>query len=417
MLLKKSFLLLHSLILTTIFADEICQTTSNELLKHLLAGHPSIKMSQEIVKGAQERIDSAYWGFFPTPSVDISAKDKDQYTTVARLDQPIWTGGKLTSRYDMATSKEQENIYELQETSYQLIENFLSVLESYFQAKTNILELKEGLKNLHELDEMLSRRMEAGISSASDKELLKARIEQINSDMVLAQNRYKVSVLQIELMLDAHLDCSIDLNKIMILHSNEIEPSIKRLLEFHPLLKKIQAQIQTAKHEIEGTKASVMPNLSLRLEHRRGDLYNDTYNNDNNQNLIYVALSATTNAGLSILSDVKAAQIKVSELNFKNETAKKELIDTLLNDYNNYEITKSRIKILQNSIESAQNVLDSYKRLFVAGKRQWLNLVDASKELMQYKIQLANIEVSRQILAYRLALKNGQINLQNGDIL
>ena len=415
-MLKKYIFTLHCFLFTCLIADENQTLNSNNLLEQLVANHPSIKMSQEIIKGAKERTDSAYWGFFPTPSVDVSLRDSDRYTTVARLDQPLWTGGKLTSRYDLATSKESENLYELQETSYKLLENFLTILESYFQAKTNLVELQEGLENLNKLDEMLNRRIDAGVSSQSDKDLLNARIEQINSDIALANNRYKVALMQMELLLDRRLESDIELSDITILHSKEIKESISRLVEFHPSLKKIDAQIQSAKYELDSAKAAVMPNLSLRLEHRRGDLYNDTYSSDDNQNLAYVAFSATTHAGLSALSDINAAQIKVSELNFKKETGKREVIDALLNDYNNYEIAKTRIKVLQSSITSAQNVLDSYSRLFLAGKRQWLNLVDASRELMQYKIQLANLQISRRILAYRLALKNGQINLLNGEI-
>ena len=123
-------------IFTTIsFASEVCKTDSDDMLSQLLSNHPSVKMSQEVIKGAKESVDSAYWGFFPTPSVDVSGKDSDRHTAVARLDQPIWTGGKLTSKYDMATSKEKENVYELEENSYKLIESYLNILESYLQEK------------------------------------------------------------------------------------------------------------------------------------------------------------------------------------------------------------------------------------------------------------------------------------------
>lgn len=88
----------------------------------------------------------------------------------------------------------------------------------------------------------------------------------------------------------------------------------------------------------------------------------------------------------------------------------------MLQDYNNYENTKTRIKIVENSVNASQEVLDSYTRLFIAGKRQWLNLVDASRELMQYHIQLSNLEVTKNILMYKLALKNGQVDLLNGEI-
>jgi adhesin transport system outer membrane protein len=94
----------------------------------------------------------------------------------------------------------------------------------------------------------------------------------------------------------------------------------------------------------------------------------------------------------------------------------KELIDGLLSDYNSYEMANSRISIVKESIVSAQNVLESYTRLFLAGKRQWLDLVNTSRELTQYKIELSNLQTTKSILAYKLALKNGQIDLLNGNI-
>jgi outer membrane protein, adhesin transport system len=412
----KGNLLLLTFLALPVFGNEMCKTNSDELMSKLVANHPSIKMSQEMIKGAKERIDSAFWGFFPTPSVDVSARDSDRNVTVARLDQPLWTGGKLTSKYDMATSKEQENLFDLQATSYKLIENYLNVLDSYAQSKANIVELQIGLNNLNRLNDMLDRRMDAGVSSNSDKDLLNARIEQINSDMIMAKNKYKVAILQLELMLDTKIDCDVNIKEIQLNHSNNIEDYINRLLSYHPALKKSTAEIQTTKYELDNTKASIMPNVSVRAEHREGDLYDKNYDKSNDQSLIYVALTASTGAGLSSMSDIAAAKVKINEIEFKKQSIEKELIDSLLNDYNNYEITKSRMKVVEKSIVSAQNVLDSYERLFLAGKRQWLDLVNSSREVMQYKIELSKLLVSKNILAYKLALKNGQIDLLSGEI-
>lgn len=413
MKIKQSLLIL--LISNLGFSSEICKTDSDKLLSQLITNHPSIKMSQEVIKGAKERVDSAFWGYFPTPSVDVSVRDEDRNLTTARIEQPIWTGGKITSKYDIATSKEQETILELQETSYKLIENYLSVLNNYTQSKANILELQEGLNNLNKFNEMLDRRMDAGISSNSDKDLLNARIEQINSEILLAKNRYKIASMQLELLLDTKIDCDIDLKKIFLSNTNNIEESVNKFIAFHPSLKKSQIQIQTTKYELENTKASYMPDLKLRAEHRDGDLYNKNVN-DINQNIIYVNFTATTGAGLSAMSEIAASKIKINEIEYRKKSIEKELIDSLLNDYNNYEITKTRIKIVERSIISAQNVLDSYTRLFLASKRQWIDLVNASKELMEYKIELSSLLVSENILAYKLALKNGQIDLLNGEI-
>lgn len=401
---------------TTSFASVDCRVDSNELLSSLITNHPSIKMAQESIRGSQEMVDAAKWGFFPTPSVEVSAKDSDRNTTVARLDQPIWTGGKITSRYDIATSKEQESLLDLEENSYKLMDNFFNVLESYMQSIVQIKELEDGLNTLNKLDEMLDRRLEAGVSTQSDKELLKSRIEQINSEIIMAKNRYKISLMQFELMLDRKVECNIDLKQITIWHSNDIEDSVSRLLAFHPSLRKAEQQIQTSKYEVDKSKSSIMPTLNLRAEHKEGDLYNDSSNNTNNQNLVYFTFVATTNSGLSALSEINASKIKVLELTFSKQTKEKELIDSLLADYNNYEISKNRIKVLTNTINSANSVLDSYSRLFLAGKRQWLDLVNSSRELMNYKIELQKQIVAKNILAYKLALKNGQINLLTGEI-
>ena len=304
----------------------------------------------------------------------------------------------------------------MEENSYKLIESYLNILESYLQSKSNIIELQEGADNLSKFSEMLDRRMEVGVSSTSDKDLLSARIEQVSSDKMLAKNKYKVATLQLELILDRKINCDIDFRDITTTQNSDIEESIKKLLEFHPSLKKTSAQIETSKFEQDSTEASIMPNLNLRVERREGDLYSDNYDKSNDQNIVYLAFTATTRAGLSSISDIAAAKIKINEIEYRKKTIEKELIDSLLSDYNNYEIAKNRINILKRSVDSAQNVLDSYTRLFLAGKRQWLDLVNASREVMQYKIELSNLYVTKSILSYKLALKNGQIDLLTGEI-
>ena len=404
-------------IFTTIsFASDVCQISSDEMLSQLLLKHPSVKMSQEAIKGAKYKVDSAFWNYFPTPSVDFSARDEGRNTTVARVDQPLWTGGKISSKYDIASSKEKESVASFEQNSYDLIETYLSILESYLASKSNIKDLEDGANNLNSFNDMLDRRVEAGVSSASDKELLKARIDQINSDMILAKNRYKVAKLQLELLLDTQISCDINFKEINRLHSANIEESIEKLLSFHPSLKKGLNEIQTSKYELDSTQASIMPNVSARFEHRDGDLYNKDYDRRNDQNIGYVAFTLTTNAGLSSMSEIQAAKIKTKELEYRQKALEKELIDGLLSDYNSYEMANSRISIVKESIVSAQNVLESYTRLFLAGKRQWLDLVNTSRELTQYKIELSNLQTTKSILAYKLALKNGQIDLLNGNI-
>jgi adhesin transport system outer membrane protein len=305
-------------------------------------------------------------------------------------------------------------MYESQETSYKLIENFLNILQSYTTSKANIVELEKALKTLNEFADMLDRRVDAGVSSKTDKELINSRIKQIDSDLIVAKNQYKVSHLQLEQLLSRSIQCGISVSSVMVKDNDDIEILIKKMLDSHPSFKKIAHQIKTAQFELESTKASIMPDFKLRAEHQRGSLYENSSNSS--QNLIYAAFSVTTHAGLSAFSNIEAAKVKVHQIGFQKQTLEKELTDGVLTDYNKYLVATNKIDTLKSSIISSQNVLDSYTRLFVAGKKQWLDLVNASKELMQYNVDLSNQIALKQVLEYKIALKTGRINLQNGKI-
>ena len=78
----------------------------------------------------------------------------------------------------------------------------------------------------------------------------------------------------------------------------------------------------------------------------------------------------------------------------------------------NYHSAFDRIGSTKKSIEASQKVLASYKRLFIAGKRQWLDLVNTSRELTQYHIGLATLRASLITSSYRLALQTGNIDFE-----
>lgn len=96
--------------MVSLFSD----TNFEDLVSKVIHNHPSVSMSQEALKGAQEGVDGAMWQYFPTPSVDYSQGTKSTQT-VAKLEQPLWTGGKLDASYNKALSGEKEAFYSRRE--------------------------------------------------------------------------------------------------------------------------------------------------------------------------------------------------------------------------------------------------------------------------------------------------------------
>lgn len=390
-----------------------CVSSVETLMNASFKTYPSIQASRYIIQGADAQVEGAKWNYFPTPSVDVSQGSGRTGTTM-RLDQPLWTGGKLDATVDIAQSRKNESLYALDESAYVLMENLLRVLQNYVQADGSIYALEDGKQQLEVFDQMLSRRIEAGVSSLADSELIKSRLSQISADLTVARSKRNTARSQLELLIGGKLECDIEFgNNKIIRQTTPIEQMMDQMIQTHPSLKKLTEQIKTAEAEKERAKAVIWPNVSLRAEHLRGSMYSDQSVTDN---LVYVAVSMSPGAGLSALSSIQSAESKILQVQSDKLTKERELSDAMMQDFDNYHASMDRIDGMNKTIEASQNVLDSYTRLFVAGKRQWLDLVNSSREVTQNKISLADIKATLVTSAYRLALKNGEIKLESGEM-
>lgn len=380
-------------------------TSVEKLIEMSVGYHPALKSSKASVQGAQAQVDSALWGYFPTPSVDFSQSRTNRSITF-RLDQPLWTGGRISGNYDLAVSRKNESLFGFSENEYALIDNVLSTLQSYLQAQGSVFVLTQGRKELVAFKELLARRVDAGVSSLGDQELVLSRLAQMEADLSSAKIKKTTALSQMKVLVGAPIECVIALDETKIPSvALPFEEMVEALLRTHPTVKKYQAQIESARAEKEIAKSVLWPTLTARAEHQNGSVYTDTASNVNNVG--YLVLQMQPGAGFSSYSNIQSAEAKVMQAQFQFDAKKHDLVTNVLRIYNENYSANSRLKAVQESIDAAQNVLDSNMRLFVAGKKQWLDVVNSSRELTQVKGALSDLEVSRFITAYQLVLQQG----------
>jgi len=387
-----------------------CSTHIGSILKQAYVHYPSITASQKLVLSAQAQIEAARWNYFPTPSIDFSQGSAGRSGETYRIDQPLWTGGKIDAMNEIAYARGDEAKYTLGESAYELSEKVLSVLQAYVEADGEIKAFQKGKKDLEALAGMLTRRVGAGVSSESDEALVKARIFQIEGDLMTARRRYDMAKSQLALLTGTEMKCGIAFKNDLILKEKmRYEQLEKQLVVTHPTLQKKRAQIEIAKAEKKSADAQIMPNVSLRGEYQHGSLY--TNDPVNNEAIAYVAVSFNPGAGLSSFSNMESAQYKVMQARDELRTSEQQLKDKLLQNYADYAAAQSRLESVKQMIASSEKVLASYKRLFLAGKRQWLDLVNASREVTMNHITLASLRATLVVSAYRVALEAGKVHI------
>ena len=90
------------------------------------------------------------------------------------------------------------------------------------------------------------------------------------------------------------------------------------------------------------------------------------------------------------------------------ESAMREIQQTLQNDQEDYINASSRMQALQHAVQGADLVHQSYKRQFEAGKKSWIDLLNAVRELAQNRYTLAEAKATMLAAQSRLQIRMSQ---------
>lgn len=393
-----------------VFTDDSEQIQS--YINITLENHPNIKASRQVIKGSNSAIHAAKWGYFPTPSIEVS-QGSSKHSTTFRFDQPLWTGGKLDASMDIATLQKISAEYQLMENEYALINSLLQNILNYQQALADISVLEDGKKQLLDLQAMLERRISGGVSSLSDMQLIVSRISSLQTELSSAYTRKDMAMRQIEIMSGVKPLQTFSFDSELIQSQcKNYEQIIEDIRTTHPTIKRLKTQTLIAISERDRAKSVLWPSVSLRAERINGSIY---YDNSVPQSAVYVSLQSSPGAGFSAFSNVESAEAKILQSQFEAQSKERDLLDSAVKQFNTLQSLQERIEGLNQTISAAELVFDSYTRLFLAGKRQWLDLVNASRELTQYKTNLVDLKASYEVTAYQLALFRGKIVLELGN--
>tara|TARA_B110000211_G_scaffold221688_1_gene269601 strand:- start:603 stop:1889 length:1287 start_codon:yes stop_codon:yes gene_type:complete len=416
--LAKAVLVFFGLLLNSAMIsanDNICSTSFDELVLEGLSTHPSIEVSKKIVIGADLQLNGAMWGYFPTPSIDVSQSLNNTRINF-RIDQPLWDGGKIDAARDRAQAQKNEATYVYAESQYQLIEDYLNTLQKYLQAQDKIGIMNSAIVQLKSLMKTIDRMIVAGELSIADKNLLSTKIADIYSSLEITRAEFDVAKIQFEILTGHNIECDVSFNdKPIFRGSINIELLVDDALKFSPSLKILNARIETAKSDVDSAESKLLPTLKLRGEYKQGALYDG--DNDKAENLIYLVFEMSTGAGASLLSNIGRSEINVLKVKNEKLSKEKEVIDKLMNNYTRFVAAKNNIEILSNDIIIAEKVFDSNKRLFFLQQKKWTDVASALTALNKKKISKAQLLGEYKVLEMKLALKTNRLSLKTGGFL
>jgi adhesin transport system outer membrane protein len=381
-----------------------------DLISETFATHPALRGQQGMQEAAQAGVAGAHWQFYPTPSLSVEQASTatndpsyrgDQRVITAGVRQPLWTGGRLTGNLAKAEAQDLAARAELEGTRQQLA---LRVIQAYAEALAAQKKHKawEESRATHQrLLDMVIHREREGASAASDVLLARSRLNGVDADRMLAQAQYAIALERLRLLIGGR-HIAVDALQAELPPMDSVA-KVDRWLDsaraLSPQISKARAQVRVSEAETEAARAALSPEVSLRAERQWGNF--GTSGSDP-QNRIFLAVSTAFGGGLSSLSGVDAARARSRAAVEDVQTQQMVVDDQVQSDLTLWQISRHRRESLQEALAASTTITASWERQFLAGRKNWQDLINAAREQAQIEAQISDVLNTELLTGWRL---------------
>lgn len=373
--------------------------------------HPSVRAAQNQIESARQDVEGAKWQFMPTPSFGVEKSNKsadgftDRRTTFARLQQPLWTGGRLTAQLDKAQAQETIATLTLAEQRLTLAQRWLQLWAETQAADLKVQAFADSEDQHRKYVQQVQSRAKEGQAPRSDTQLSLTRLAAVQAELEQARAQKRQTISRLEQLYGGPLP-------IAAIHWTAALPSktnttttpqrtasdwLAMVQDQHPSLQKAAAVTRTVQADVELSKAKAYPELYVRGEVLDGDV-----SKHNRQ--IYIGMTSSFGAGLSSLSTIAAAQAKLDAQAHETETRRRDIADQVQADVQSVESQTQRLQYLDQAYASAHEYLQASERQFAAGRKSWQELMNTAREKAQTLAQLADAKSLHWLAQQRLNL-------------
>lgn len=415
--MAKNFYFKNLLTYWVLSAPGLCFALSVEdVIKATVATHPAVQSQLSQLDASQADIQTARQQFYPTPSVSVeqvnsSASDWQygQRSTLQtyRLQQPLWTGGRLTAGLDRAKSNARVAGEAVNDVRQQLAFRAVQAWSEWYLSAMRVRAQEQSVDTHQRLMAVVRRRASEGATASSELSLTQSRLDQALAQQQAYIAQQKLAMLKLAQLIGRNLAATDSPQVAGEILRCERESLADRAIEASAALKKIKVQQESIGFEIQERRAELTPELYLRVERQRSPTQSGTVMNTFDR--VYVGFSSRFGPGLSNLSAIESLEKKRDALRAEYEAAERNLLEVVQSDLEQLRSITARLPLLRNALDASVQTAQAWDRQFLAGRRAWTEVMNAAREVAQADIEWSDARASHIGLQWRLRIFCGEL--------
>lgn len=388
------------------FGGAQAQMRLDQILTFAVEQHPEIQAKRNELRSAQARLNSSNWQRFPSVSFQTTASSAgtgSNTVNTLRIDQPLWTGGRITADIEASEFRRQVASATLAETEQQVLLRAGAAFTELIRMNLRIEAAEQNIQEHQRLLELIQRRSANQINPESDVVLARARLQQAKSEILQFRNMATNAKADLEQIIGRKVD-QYTVPVYTSLAVPTLENSLQELLQNSPTLQRLQAEIKAAESDVVVRKSVYWPTLSARVENVHGGVGPSTVN--------YLALNFQPGAGLSAQSAIQEAMARKDASENTLQSSRRDLSDKVRADWNQRQTTLADAVVIDELVEATESMYESFLRQFPVGRKSWMELLNARKEATQAKYALADARWTGFLAALRVGVATGNVSAE-----
>ena len=353
--------------------------------------HPAVLGKNNELLAASYSLEGAKWQRYPALSAQTASPtiSRQGVITTMTIDQPLWTGGRISSNINAATARALAVQYDLEDTQQTILIKVTNAFCNMIKFQEKLLSASESVVEHQRLLELIERRAMGEISPENEVTLARARSAQSKSDQLQYELSYKNAKADLEQLTGVKVESLIKPAPTnLMLDKNSTPLLIERAINYSPTLKKLEAQRVAAEADKETKKSILWPQLSARYSHNWEAGGSDTYSVPSDT--AFLALTFQPGNGLSSLSTINQAEAMISSAESNRENASKDISDRIRLAINDLSSSGNEVEVFNDLVVSSAEVYESSLRQFTLGKKTWPEVLNAWRENIQAKYSLTD---------------------------
>lgn len=373
-----------------------------------MSRHPGISGKQAELNAKGYAGDSARAQRYPALSLQAGVQDNNTKPSTLRVRQPLWAFGRIDSGIAYADADYEANAADLLRVRRQLLDQAAVAYARVQGAQQRLQVAADNMVGLERLYQQVQRREEGQLASRADVRLAKSRWLQAKSQ----QDRIagELEVAQTELLVFTQIEVSVGL---------DVPDGASRLPEVVGMEAMAQeqsadvmvkaARVVLAQADVDREQTAALPTVYL-----QADKYYD-----------YPAYGRTTRVGIMLEGNVdgmglaavgrsRAAGERLQASRDDLEATRNEVRRTVRSFYSNRQLQQDLIESQREALKEVDETLASFRRLYDAGRKPWLDVLNMQRELTDQRLQLVQAENDWLIYSLRLMALTGGLDRMAG---